>query len=144
MPQAVQGETFGHSGSHNVPVSKARFWAGTILMVLAILFLLMDSVLHLMKPAPVVEAFARLGYPISLSVALGIIELVCIALYALPLTSIFGAIVLTGYLGGAVATQLRAGSSLFETIFPILVGIVAWVGIWLREDRLRAIFPLRG
>ena len=124
-------------------VSRSQRWAGGIITVLASLFLLFDGVIHLLMPAPVVEAFGRLGYPINLSVPLGIIALTCVAFYVVPRTSVLGAILLTGYLGGAVATNLRVGDPLFETIFPALFGVLVWLGIFLREDRLRALLPLR-
>jgi hypothetical protein len=106
-------------------------------------FLLMDATIHLMKIQAVVEAFARLGWPIGLAVPLGIVELVCIAAYIFPRTSILGAILLTGYLGGAVVTHLRVGSSLFgEMLFPVYIGILVWGGLYLREPRLRAFLPI--
>jgi len=107
-------------------------------------FLLFDAGIHLLKPAPVVEAFAKLHLPPYLAVVLGIIELVCISLYVLPRTSILGAILLTGYLGGAIATQLPVSNSLFgEILFPVYVGVVVWGGIYLREERLRGLIPCR-
>ena len=109
---------------------------------LAVLFLLLDGVTHLMKPAPVAEAFARLGFPLSLSVELGIIELICVVVYVIPRTSILGAILLTGYLGGAVATHLRVRDPLFDTIFPIIIGALVWGGLYLRDRRLRALVPI--
>ncbi len=126
------------------PASKGLIWTGRIFSGLTILFMLFDAVLHLIKPAPVVTAFAQLGFPLQLSMALGIIELVCIAAYALPRTSLIGAILLTGYLGGAVVTQLRVGNSLFgEALFPVYVGVLAWAGLYLRDQRLRTLMPLR-
>ena len=126
------------------PASKGLIWTGRILSWLTILFMLFDAVLHLIKPAPVVTGFAQLGVPLQLSMALGIIELVCIAAYALPRTSLIGAILLTGYLGGAVVTQLRVGNPLFgETLFPVYVGVLAWAGLYLRDQRLRTLMPLR-
>jgi len=111
---------------------------------LAALFLLSDSVIHMMVIAPVVESFAELGFPVSLSLGIGILELVCIVLYLFPRTSVLGAILLTGYLGGAVAAQVRIGSPLFShTLFPVYVGLLIWGGLFLREDRLRALIPLR-
>jgi hypothetical protein len=107
------------------------------------LFFVFDGVGHLMKPAPVVEAFARLGYPLSASVGIGILLLVCTAIYLVPKTWVLGAIALTGYLGGAVSTHVRAGSSMFETIFPVIFGVLVWLGIYLRDVRLRALIPLR-
>lgn len=120
-----------------------KLWAGRIVGALGALFLVIDGVTHLIKPAPVAEAFARLGFPLSLSVELGIIELLCVVLYVVPRTSILGAILLTGYLGGAVATHLRVGDPLFDTIFPILIGALVWGGPYLLDLRLRALIPVR-
>ncbi|TMI90261.1 MAG: DoxX family protein [Bacillati bacterium ANGP1] len=131
------------SAAQTVPVSKTMLWAGRILGTLAVLFLLFDAALHLMKPAPVAVAFAQLGYPLDLAVGIGIIELVCVVLYVIPRTSLLGAILLTGYLGGAVASQLRVGHAFFETVFPVIVGVLVWGGLFFRDGRLRAIFPLR-
>jgi hypothetical protein len=126
------------------PVSKTRLWAGRIMTYLSVLFLLFDSVIHVMRIAPVVESFQQLGYPVSLALGIGILELVCIVVYVIPRTSILGAILLTGYLGGAVATTLRIGSPLFShVLFPIYVGVLVWGGLFLREERLRALIPLR-
>ena len=116
-------------------------YLGRILSTLTVLFLLFDAVLHLMKPAPVVTAFAQLGYPLDLAVGIGVLELVCLAIYVIPGTSVLGAILLTGYLGGAVASQLRVGHSFFETVFPIILGILVWGGLFFRDDRLRAVIP---
>jgi hypothetical protein len=125
-------------------LSKKSLWAGRITSGLVVAFLLFDAVIHLMKPAPVVEAFAKLGFPIRLAVPLGIIELVCVLLYVVSRTSILGAILLTGYLGGAIAIQLPTGNSLFgEVLFPVYVGVILWGGIYLRDDRLRTLIPLR-
>ncbi len=125
-------------------LSRKSLWTGRILSGLVTAFLLFDAVIHLMKPAPVVEGFAKLGFPIRLAVPLGIIELVCILLYVLPRTSILGAILLTGYLGGAIAIQLPTGNSLFgEVLFPVYVGVIVWGGTYLRDERLRALVPWR-
>ena len=118
-------------------------WAGRIVSAFAVLFLVLDGVTHLMKPAPVAEAFQRLEFPLSLSVELGIIELACVVVYAIPRTSILGAILLTGYLGGAVATHLRVRDPFFDTIFPILIGALVWGGLYLRDARLRALVPFK-
>ncbi len=113
--------------------------------VLGVLFWLgLYAVAHLIKPAPVVTAFAQLGFPLQFAISLGIIELVCIAAYAIPRTSLLGAILLTGYLGGAVVTQLRVGNPLFgEALFPVYVGVLVWAGLYLRDPRFRALIPLR-
>ena len=121
-----------------------RSWAGIILSALPVLFVLFDGAIHLMVVPPVVQAFTQLGYPVSTSRALGVIELVCIVLYLMPRTSVLGAILLTGYLGGAVATNLRVGSPLFSnTLFPVYVGILAWGGLFLRDERVRTLIPVR-
>jgi DoxX-like family len=124
-------------------VSKGMLWTGRIISGLAALLFVFDGVGHLMKPAPVVEAFARLGYPLSASVGIGLLLLVCTAVYVTPKTWVLGAILLTGYLGGAVSTHVRAGSSTFEIIFPVIFGVLVWLGIYLRDERLRALIPLR-
>jgi hypothetical protein len=127
------------------PVSRGTLWTARTLHTLVILFMLFDSTLHLLKPAPVVEAFNRLGYPLSASVGIGILELLCLIAYALPATAPLGAVLLTGVLGGAVATHVRAGSPAFEAyIFPAILGLMIWAGLWLRDARLRALLPIRG
>jgi hypothetical protein len=123
--------------------SKGMLWTGRVLSGLMVLLFVFDGVAHLMKPAPVVEAFARLGYPLSASVGIGILLLVCTAIYVTPKTWVLGAILLTGYLGGAVSTHVRAGSSTFETIFPVILGVLMWLGIYLRDAQLRALILLR-
>ena len=120
---------------------KKTLWFGRILSALSILFLLFDAAGHLVKPAPVVDAFNRLNFPLSLSVPLGIIGFVCVIVYAIPRTSVLGAILLTGYLGGAVATHFRVRDPLFDTIFPIIFGALVWGGVYFRDARLRALIP---
>jgi hypothetical protein len=111
---------------------------------LAGLFLLFDSVIKVMKLAPAVEGTIQLGYPESVVVGIGIIELLCLAAYLIPRTSVLGAILLTGYLGGAIASHVRIGSPLFtHVLFPIYVALLIWGGLFLRENRLRALVPLR-
>jgi DoxX-like family len=111
---------------------------------LPVLFLLMDGVMKLVKPEPVLRATVQLGYPESVIFGLGIVLLVCVVLYVIPRTAVLGAILLTGYLGGAVATHVRVGDPLFSHIlFPVYVAILVWGGLYLREERLRALIPLR-
>lgn len=119
--------------------SRAQIWTGYALQVLVVLFMLMDALSHLFKPAPVVQAFNELGFPLSLSGALGVIAIVCVIFYAIPRTRMFGLILLTGYLGGAIAVQARVGNPPFETLFPLIVAVLAWGGIFLRDARLRQI-----
>ena len=125
------------------PVSEKMLWTGRIVSALLALFLLMDGVMKLVKPPVVVEATVRLGYPESVIVGLGIVLLTCTVLYLIPTTSVLGAILLTGYLGGAVATHLRVGEGLFPKSFPIIMGVLIWFGLYLRDQRLRALVPLR-
>jgi hypothetical protein len=130
--------------SQTTPISKRKLWTGRILSGLVVLFLVFDSLGKFLKPVQVVEAFARLGFPASLSLAIGTILLACTILYAIPRTSILGAVLLTGYLGGAVASQLRIGEPLFShVLFPVYFGILLWIGLYLREDRLREFIGLR-
>jgi hypothetical protein len=124
-------------------VSKKGLWTGRILSVLVVLFLVFDSLGKFVKPIQVVEAFARLGMPVSLSVAIGTVLLVCTVPYAIPRTAFLGAILLTGYLGGAVAIQLRVGNPMFETIFPVIFGVLIWAGLFLRDAPLRSLIPRR-
>ncbi|MBN9614702.1 MAG: hypothetical protein BGO25_18875 [Acidobacteriales bacterium 59-55] len=123
--------------------AKGMLWTGRILSVLAVLFMLFDGVGHLLKPAPVVEAFAQLEFPLRLSICLGIIQLICVVLYIVPRTAVLGVVLLTGYLGGAVAIHMRVGNPVFECIFPIIIGILFWAGLLLRDMQLRELFPVR-
>ena len=126
-----------------VSVAKKRLWAGRILSFLPALFLLFDGIMKLVKPAFVVEATVRLGYPERVIPGLGVVLLTCMLIYLIPRTAVLGAILLTGYLGGAVATHVRAGQGWFEILFPIVFGILQWGGLLLRDDRLRTLIPLR-
>ncbi len=120
------------------PAAAKRFWAGRIVTALPVLFLLFDSVIKLMAIDPVIESFARLGYPVGIARGIGILELVCLAIYLIPRASVMGAILLTGYLGGAVATHVRVGDPLLTHIlFPIYIGALIWGGLYLRDNRLR-------
>ncbi|HEV7838375.1 MAG TPA: DoxX family protein [Gemmatimonadaceae bacterium] len=124
--------------------SNGRLWTARILSALAVLFLLFDVVIHFLRPAPVLAGFAALGYPVSLAVPLAIIEGICLLLYVIPRTSVLGAVLLTGYLGGAVASNLRIGAPLFSNVlFPIYVALFLWGGLYLRDPALRAVFPVR-
>jgi hypothetical protein len=132
------------STTQTAPVPKAKLWAGRIMSTLAVLFLLFDSVIKVMKLAPAVEGTTELGYPESVVVGIGIIELVCLVVYLIPRTTVLGAVLLTGYFGGAIASHVRIGSPLFtHVLFPIYVAALIWGGLFLREGRLRALIPLR-
>lgn len=123
--------------------TKAKLWAGRILTALPALFLLLDGVMKLIKPAPVIEATVRLGYPESVITPLGSVLTLCTLLYLIPRTAMLGAILLTGYLGGAVATHVRAGAGPFPILFPVVIGVLLWGGLYLRENRLPVLIPLR-
>jgi hypothetical protein len=123
---------------------KKRPWAGIIVSALPVLFLLMDAVGKFVAPAPVVEGTVQLGYSTSVILPLGIVLLLSTALYIVPRTSVLGAILLTGYLGGAVATHVRIDNPLFtHTLFPVYLGVLLWLGLFLRDARLRSLLPLR-
>ena len=115
-------------------------WTGRTLSALAALFLLLDATVKVLAVPGAVEATSQLGYPASLLVTLGIIELACLALYLIPRTAVLGAVLWTGYLGGAVATHLRVGHPLLShTLFPIYVAVLLWAGLALRDRRVRAL-----
>jgi len=120
-------------------VSLRRIWASRILTALSALFLLMDGGMKLFKPPFVIEATARIGYPESAIVGIGVTLLVCTVLYLIPRTAVLGAILLTGYLGGAVASNLRAETPLFNAVFPVLFGVVVWASLVLRDKRLESV-----
>jgi hypothetical protein len=132
------------SDTQTAPVSKAALWAGRILSAVGALFMLLDGVMKLVKPGFVVEATVRLGYPEGVILGLGIVLTASTVLYLVPRTSVLGAILLTGYLGGAVASHVRLGEGPFPVLFPVLFGALLWGGLVLRDARLRALLPLRG
>lgn len=126
--------------------SKARLLTGRILTTLVALFLVMDIVFKFIRPIPpqVLQSMNQLGFQTGMLTAIGILLLVCTALYVIPATSVLGAVLLTGYLGGAVSMHVRVGNPLFGNIlFPVYVGILMWAGLCLRETRLLALLPLR-
>ena len=125
-------------------MEKKNLWAGYILSGLPILFLLFDAVGKFVKPAAVVEGTIALGYNESVIVPLGIVLLASTILYLIPQTAVLGAILLTGYLGGAVATHVRVGNPLAtHVLFPVYLGIMLWLGLYFRDARLRELVPLR-
>lgn len=126
-----------------VPGSKGWLWTGRVFSTLAVLFFVMDGVMKLFKPAVVVTATVGLGFPESEIVGIGVILLICTALYAMPRTSILGAVLLTGYLGGAIASKVRIHAPLFDVCFAVIFAAFVWGGLWLRNPRLQAILPLQ-
>jgi hypothetical protein len=132
------------SPANTSSVGKKRLVAGYVLTVLVALFLTFDTVIKVLKLAPAVQGTTKLGYPASAVLWIGLVELVCLTLYLVPRTSVLGALLLTGYLGGAIATHVRLGSPLLShTLFPIYVALLLWGGLYLRETRLRELVPLR-
>ncbi len=130
--------------TRTAPASKTALWAGRIMSGLVVLFLLVDGAIKLIPLDIVVETSEQLGLPASLARVLGILTLVSTILYAIPRTSVLGAILLTGFLGGAIATHLRVGSPIFtHLLFGVYLGVLVWGGLYLRDDRLRALIPLR-
>jgi hypothetical protein len=126
-------------------ISRTRLWTGRTLTGLAGLFLAMDGGMKLLKPAVVVEGTVRLGYPESTIVGMGIALLASTLLYLIPRTAIFGAILVTAYLGGAVASNVRAGQPLFNIVFPVIFAGILWVSLTLRDTRLeQLLFGKRG
>jgi len=124
--------------------TKNAAWAGRIVSILPMLFLLFDAVMKLMNAAPVAEAQTQLGIPQNLTLSIGILELACVLIYAIPQSSILGAILLTGYLGGATAIQMRVANPLFtHLLFPAYVGLLLWGGLYLRDERLRRLLTYR-
>jgi hypothetical protein len=125
-------------------VGRKRLVAGYVLTGFVALFLTFDTILKVLQLAPAIEGTTALGYPADAVLPIGIVELVCLALYLAPQTAVLGAVMLTGYLGGAIATHVRMGSPLLShTLFPIYVALMAWGGLYLRETRLRELVPFR-
>jgi len=124
-------------------ISKTTLWAGRILSALPVLFLVFDAVIKLINIQPVKDASIQLGLPVGLAPSIGILLLACLAVYLIPSTAVLGAILLTGYLGGALAIQVRVGAAPFSLVFPLIIGALLWGGLFLRDQQLRALVPLR-
>jgi hypothetical protein len=124
----------------SAPVSKKALWTGRVMSTLPVLMLLFGAVMKLVKPPGFAEGMAKFGIPVSLATGIGVLELVCTIIYITPRTAVLGAILLTGYLGGAVFTHLRIGDNF---ISPIVFGVFIWGGLFLRDPRIRALIPLR-
>ena len=123
----------------NAGISLLRIWASRILTTVSALFFLTDGGMKLFKPPFVIESTARLGFPESTIVGIGVTLLVCTVLYLIPRTAVLGAILLTAYLGGAVASNVRLGTPFFNIVFPVLFGVMAWASLALRDQRLESI-----
>lgn len=125
-------------------VSKPLLWTGRVFSGLAILFFLFDGAMKLVQPPPVVTYTLALGFPASEILGIGVVALISTVLYALPRTATFGAILLTGYLGGAIAAKVRIEAPLFDIVFALGFALFIWGGLYLREPRLRALLSWRG
>lgn len=122
-------------------ISRMRLWVARIMSWLVILFMLFDGVFKLIQPAPVVEGTLVLGFAQHHIALLGILAIISTVLYALPRTAVLGAILLTGYFGGVIATQVRVDAPLLtHTLFAVYLAILAWGGLWLRDERVRNLF----
>jgi hypothetical protein len=124
--------------------SKATLWTGRVLSGLAVMFMLMDAVMKLIKAQQVIDVtVGELGYQEHHILVLGVLGLACTIIYIVPKTALLGAVLLTAYFGGAVATHLRLDNPLFShMLFPVYLGILTWGGLWLRSKRLRELFPI--
>jgi hypothetical protein len=125
-------------------ISRSSLWGGRVMSWLVILFMLMDGVMKLVKPAPVLEATTKLGFADHHIAVMGVLALICTILYAIPRTSVLGAALLMAYLGGAITSNFRLDQPLFShVLFPVYLGILMWGGLWLRDEKLRQVFPIR-
>jgi sorbitol-specific phosphotransferase system component IIC len=122
-------------------ISKGSLWVGWILTVLVSLMMAMGAVMAFLKTPQTVQGLAQFGYSARALPIFGALELLCALLFLIPRTSVLGAILMTAYFGGAVATHIRIGDGMF--LIPVIIGIVVWLGIYLREPRLSALVPLR-
>ncbi len=129
--------------NETAPLSTKAIWAGRIISGLMALFMLVDAVMKFIKPPVVVEGTVKLGYPESAIFGLGVVLLISTILYMVPRTAVLGAILLTGYLGGAVATHVRVSDTTFTILFPVIFGALIWGGLFLRDARLRTLLPWR-
>ena len=121
--------------------SRRTIWVGRILGAVPVLFMAMSAAMKLSRTPQVLEAMGKYGYPQGALLAIGLVELASAVLYAIPRTAVLGAILVTGFLGGAAATHVRAGEAAF--VAPVVLGVLAWGGLFLRDPRLRALLPLR-
>jgi hypothetical protein len=133
-----------YSVNQKKSVSGAQVWTGRVISILLALSLAMGGVIDVMKPDFVVKAVTQMGYPESMIQPIGVVVLICVILYLIPSTAVLGAILLTGYLGGAVATHVRAGDPLLTRVLvPVYYAILLWGGLYLRYHRLRALVPFQ-
>lgn len=130
------------SETPTAPVSRGMLWGGRVFSGLAVFGLVMSAVMKLIK-TPVLEEFVRFGYPESTIIPIGVVELIAVLVYAFPKTAVLGAVLCTGYLGGAVATHVRISDPVHEYVGPIILGAFIWLGLVLRDPKLRSLLPIR-
>ena len=139
----MQSHTHDSQQNASAPRASGLIWTGRVLTALGALFLIFDAVIKVMQIQPVVDTFNLLGIPAGLAPAIGFLMLACLAVYLIPRISLLGAILLTGYLGGAIALQLRIGAPPFNLVFPLIIAAFIWAGLYLRDPLLRTILPVR-
>ena len=139
----MQSNTYPSDLAPTTARANGLTWTGRVLTILGVLFLVFDAVIKVMQIQPVVDSFNLLGIPTGLAPAIGALMLACLVVYLFPRTSLLGAVLLTGYLGGAIALQLRIGAPVFNLVFPLIVAAFIWGGLYLRDPILRTLLPLR-
>jgi hypothetical protein len=142
MSSVTQSSSIAESAASAVPASKKMLWIGRVMSALPVLLMLFSATMKLIKAAPVVEGMPRYGYPESQIVTIGVLELLSCIVYVIPNTAVLGAILMTGYLGGATATNFRVGDPSY--IMTFLLGVFVWGGLFFRDARVRALIPFRG
>jgi hypothetical protein len=140
MSAATQADPLPNVTTSN---SKTLIWVGRTVSTLVVLFCTFDGIMKVIKEPHVIAASSELGFSTNAMVLIGVLMLACAVLYAIPRTTILGAVLLTGYLGGAVVSNLRVGHPVFECIFPVIFGALAWGGIFVRDPRVRELIPFR-
>jgi hypothetical protein len=141
MSSVTQGSAIAQSAASAVPTSKKMLWIGRVMSAIPVLLMLFSAALKLVKAAAVVQGFPRYGYPESLIVTIGVLELLSCVVYLIPSTAVLGAILMTAYLGGATATNARIGDPSY--IMTVLLGVFVWGGLFFRDARLRVLIPFR-
>ena len=141
MSSVTQSSAIAQSAAPAAAASKKMAWAGRVISAIPVLLMVFSAVLKLVKAAPVVQGFPRYGYPESLIVIIGALELLSCIVYVIPSTAVLGAILMTGYLGGATATNVRVGDPSY--IMTVLLGVFVWGGLFFRDARLRVLIPFR-
>lgn len=141
MSSVTQSPATSQSAATAAPTSKQMLWTGRVISAIPVLLMIFSAVMKLIKAAPVVQGMPRYGYPESQIVTIGVLELLSCIVYVIPDTAVLGAILMTGYLGGATATNVRIGDPSY--VMTVLLGVFVWGGLFFRDARVRALLPLR-